>query len=108
MGPCRQAAVVLQELEEKINKGEKVVMMGVVDALERRSDQDITYKVVVKKHETDEVQEEKKEVVSGEESEMTIEFPGAADGTNAREVISAVQRENLLCTAFHPELTTDY
>ena len=33
--PCRQAAVVLRELEHKIQRGEEVVMLGVGDALER-------------------------------------------------------------------------
>eukprot|EP00957_Ditylum_brightwellii_P069083 5244219-Ditylum_brightwellii.AAC.1 len=35
--PCRQAAVVLRELERKIEAGENVVQMGVVDALDRKS-----------------------------------------------------------------------
>jgi len=97
--PCRQAAVVLRELEKKMDAGENVVVMGVVDALERKSEQDISY-VQVKK---DEMQEEKKEML-----EDRIELPGAADGTNAREVICAVRKDNVLCTAFHPELTQDY
>ena len=102
--PCRQAAVVLQELEEKIARGEKVVNMGVVDALERKSGQEITYQVVVKEHSA--VEEEKKDAIAA--GERKIELPGAADGSNAREVICAVQRNNLLCTAFHPELTNDH
>ena len=111
--PCRQAAVVLQELENKIRKGEHVIQMQVVDALERRSSQDITYKVVVKKQDSD-IQEEKKQQENGTGSggenhhHHVIELPGAADGTNAREVISAVRKGQLLCTAFHPELTEDY
>lgn len=101
--PCRQAAVVLQELERKIQAGENVVMMGVVDALERKSPQEISY-IEVKK--TEELQEEKKE--TNAEEIGSIELPGAADGTNAREVICAVRKDNVLCTAFHPELTRDY
>jgi hypothetical protein len=97
--PCRQAAVVLRELERKMDAGEKVVTMGVVDALERKSSQEISYKQVKK----DEMQEEKKEII-----EERIELPGAADGTNAREVICVVRKDNILCTAFHPELTQDY
>lgn len=99
--PSRQAAVVLEELERKLANGENVVMMGVVDALERKSNQEIGYKTVIKKPTTegnDPAAEESKSVV----------LPGAADGTNAREVICAVQHDNLLCTAFHPELTDDY
>mmetsp|Transcript_25503 Transcript_25503/g.60106 ORF Transcript_25503/g.60106 Transcript_25503/m.60106 type:complete len:264 (-) Transcript_25503:1267-2058(-) len=103
--PCRQAAVVLEELERKIEKGEMVVQMGVVDALERKDSQ-IRYRAVVKPS-ASETGEEKKEL-SVEEHGPSIELPGAADGSNAREVICAVQRNNLLCTAFHPELTNDY
>jgi 5'-phosphate synthase pdxT subunit len=105
--PCRQAAVVLHELEQKILNGEKVVQMGVVDALERKSSQEITYRVVVK-HPSSVVEEEKKEMSVADSDEWKIELPGAADESNAREVICAVQKHNLLCTAFHPELTNDY
>lgn len=97
--PCRQAAVVLNELEQKLAKGEKVVVMGVVDALERKSSQEIGYIEVVKSNADGNLEEKK---------ERPVVLPGAADGTNAREVICAVRRENLLCTAFHPELTDDY
>lgn len=93
--PCRQAAVVLDELEQKLAKGENVIQLGVVDALERKSDQVIGYKNVVKKEATT-------------QETQPVVLPGASDGTNAREVICAVQRGNLLCTAFHPELTDDY
>jgi 5'-phosphate synthase pdxT subunit len=103
--PCRQAAVVLQELETKIKNGEQVVQMGVIDALERK-DQSLNYKVVVQPH--GEGGEEKKEVNLAEDSEGSIMLPGAADGSNARDVICAVQNGNILCTAFHPELTEDY
>lgn len=98
--PCRQAAVVLQELENKISRGENVVMMGVVDALERTKGEGISYKEV----KVDSSGEEKKDT----ESEAKIVLPGAADGSNAREVICAVRKGNILCTAFHPELTRDY
>lgn len=104
--PCRQAAVVLDELERKVANGEKVMQLGVVDALERKSAQEITYRVVVKAPPGKETEEEKKE--STVEEAGTVVLPGAADGTNAREVICAVQKGNLLCTAFHPELTDDY
>ncbi|KAG7347463.1 SNO glutamine amidotransferase family domain containing protein [Nitzschia inconspicua] len=107
--PCRQAAVVLEELEKKISNGEKVVQMKVLDALERKSSQEITYRVVVKEHSTTTLSEdEKKEVNVSDNNELRLELPGAADGSNAREVICAVRKDNLLCTAFHPELTNDY
>ena len=105
--PCRQAAVVLRELENKIAAGEDVIMMGVVDALERKSGQNIKYMEVKRntaKMECD--QEEKKETTPAEIEK--IELPGAADGTNAREVICAARSNNTLITAFHPELTEDY
>mmetsp|Transcript_25614 Transcript_25614/g.39370 ORF Transcript_25614/g.39370 Transcript_25614/m.39370 type:complete len:310 (+) Transcript_25614:143-1072(+) len=111
--PCRQGAVVLQELERKIAAGENVVMMGVVDALERK-DQGIQYRVVTKAHNPDAEQEEKKSDSNSDggddddDNHAVIELPGAADGTNAREVISAVRKDHVLCTAFHPELTKDY
>ncbi|VEU45339.1 unnamed protein product [Pseudo-nitzschia multistriata] len=100
--PCRQAAVVLEELERKIEKGETVVQMGVVDALERDGSQ-LRHREVVKASPC-ETGEEKKEL----EQDASIELPGAADGSNAREVICAVRKSNLLCTAFHPELTNDH
>jgi glutamine amidotransferase PdxT len=109
--PCRQAAVVLQELERKINDGEKVIQMGVVDALDRKSSQEIEYRIVIKPPSAKDEEEEKKEVNAleqGADEKRCIELPGAADGSNAREVICAVQRNKLLCTAFHPELTQDH
>lgn len=102
--PCRQAAVVLDELETKIKNGEKITQMGVVDALER--DQGLNYKIVMKT--SGEAEEEKKEGNDVNDARKTISLPGAADGSNSREVICAVRKNNLLCTAFHPELTEDY
>mmetsp|Transcript_28692 Transcript_28692/g.66661 ORF Transcript_28692/g.66661 Transcript_28692/m.66661 type:complete len:225 (+) Transcript_28692:257-931(+) len=95
--PCRQAAVVLEELEARIAKGENVVMMGVVDALKREEQGGISYKEVKKSTTT-----------SDGDVKDRIELPGAADGSNAREVICAVRKGHILCTAFHPELTQDY
>lgn len=110
--PCRQAAVVLEELEKKIANGEDVVQMEVQDALERKSSQEITYRVVVKDHgslsSSSSEEKEKKERNTTDINETRLELPGAADGSNAREVICAVKRDNILCTAFHPELTNDY
>eukprot|EP00980_Cylindrotheca_fusiformis_P005817 scaffold1223_cov119-Cylindrotheca_fusiformis.AAC.20 len=104
--PCRQAAVVLAELETKINNGENVIQMGVVDALDRKPDQAVDYRVVVKPPPSGNEDEKKEANVA--EAEGAISLPGAADGSNAREVICAVQKGNILCTAFHPELTEDY
>jgi glutamine amidotransferase PdxT len=51
-------------------------------------------------------QEEKKEVNLIHE-QINIDLPGASDETNAREVICAVKKGNILCTAFHPEIADD-
>lgn len=105
--PCRQAAVVLKELEQKIEAG--VVMGVVVDALERTTleeEQQVVYNNQVLENEQESMQEEEKKEMSM--MEERIELPGAADGTNAREVICVVRKDNVLCTAFHPELTQDY
>lgn len=104
--PCRQAAGTLQELERKIRAGENVVIkMGVVDARDHSSSQALDYTVVLKQP-NDDSEEEKKDA-GGQEEPRTIVLPGAAHGTNAREVISAARKGNILCTAFHPELTDD-
>lgn len=116
--PCRQAAVTLQELERKIKAGENVVTMGVADALERKDSGGLRYKVVVVqrdnvgKRDSDDnatIHNNSPPVVLNEEDRSrVISLPGASDETNAREVICATRSGNLLCTAFHPELTEDY
>lgn len=103
--PCRQAAVVLRELENKIANGENVIMMGVVDALERKDG--LKYVDVKRENGVPASDGEEKKDTSFAEMEK-IELPGAADGTNAREVICAARKNNTLITAFHPEITTDY
>jgi len=103
--PCRQAAVTLRELERKIAAGEDVIKMSVVDALERKSSQEIHFVDVVKEPTDCASQEEKKD--GDELLKQPVMLPGAADGTNAREVICAARKHNLLCTAFHPEITDD-
>jgi len=109
--PCRQAAVVLSELERRIDNGENVGIMRVVDALERKSPREIDYIEVEKINQsstTGAQEEEKKDVTVLEGDSKMLVLPGAANGSNAREVICAVRKDNLLCTAFHPELTDDY
>lgn len=112
--PCRQAAVVLRDLEDKIAAGENVVMMGVVDALQRTPEQGISYTQVIRQTPSSTNDSSK---VSGEVDDSNdtsvaevekIELPGAADGTNAREVICAARKDRILITSFHPELTNDY
>lgn len=106
--PCRAAAVVLQELERKIEAGETVVQMGVVDALERKEGGGVCY-TNVRLHKdvnSTNFEEEKKEVNLMHE-QINIDLPGASDETNAREVICAVRKDNILCTAFHPEIADD-
>ena len=80
--PCKQASKVLQELEQKIQNGD-VVMSTQKKNLNEEEKKDLTME------------------------ELKITLPGAAEDTNAREVICAVRKGNLLCTAFHPELTND-
>ncbi|GKY99292.1 hypothetical protein MPSEU_000884300 [Mayamaea pseudoterrestris] len=87
--PCRQAASVLNELERKIAAGENVVQMS----------------VAVGDDDTKQACERKSRVPS---DASVIVLPGASSTTDARDVICAVRRDNLLCTAFHPELTNDY
>jgi len=94
--PCRQAALVLEELERKLANGDNVVSMGVIDARDRKAEQEIRYEHVAKND------GKYNEVASG------MMLPGSAKGSAAREVICAVRRGNILCTAFHPELTDDY
>lgn len=103
--PCRQAAVVLRELENKIANGENVIMMEVVDALERKDG--LKYVDVKRENAVPASDGEEKKDTSIAEMEK-IELPGAADVTNAREVICAARKNNTLITAFHPEITTDY
>jgi len=114
--PCRQAAVVLRELERKIKAGEEVIKMGVVDALVRdiegscNEGEGKKMYVDVGADETgmddddDGNQEEKKE--ANILTENSLHLPGAAS-CGGREVICAVRKNNVLCTAFHPELTDD-
>lgn len=107
--PCRAAAVVLRELERKIEAGENVIQMGVVDALERKEGGGIAYADVRLHKETTEgsnsCEEEKKEALIQESTNVNL--PGASDETNAREVICAVRKGSILCTAFHPEIADD-
>jgi 5'-phosphate synthase pdxT subunit len=115
--PCRAAAVVLRELERKIEAGEDVVRMGVVDALERGAGGGLSYADArLRRHEVGadggdysndhrRGEEEKKEVAARER--VNVELPGASDESNAREVICAVRRGGILCTAFHPEIADD-
>mmetsp|Transcript_9326 Transcript_9326/g.13584 ORF Transcript_9326/g.13584 Transcript_9326/m.13584 type:complete len:281 (-) Transcript_9326:268-1110(-) len=91
--PCRHAAATLKEMDKKIASGEDILMMGVVDAL--HADEKLP--------QINEAEEKKETIGDGN----IISLPGAAEGTDAREVICAVRKENLLCTAFHPELTRD-
>jgi 5'-phosphate synthase pdxT subunit len=86
--PCRQAAEVLKELERKIAAGENVIQLGVNGS----------------SNDDDRGTNESNNPCASPES--VIVLPGASQ-TDAREVICVVRRDNLLCTAFHPELTDD-
>lgn len=93
--PCRQAATVLQELDQGIASGRIRIQLE-----DNKGDED---------EEKKEVEEENNATSNEVEKTNTsiITLPGAAEGTNAREVICAVRKNNILCTAFHPELTND-
>jgi glutamine amidotransferase PdxT len=97
--PCKQAAVILEELERKIMAGEHFIQMGVMDCLTRKGE-GLSYKEVKRLHDENDAT-----YLSLKES---IKLPGAADGSNSRQVICAVRKDYTLCTAFHPELTHDY
>lgn len=111
--PCRAAAVVLRELERKLEAGENVIQLGVVDALERKADGGIGYtNVCLQKSNNGEedasnFEEEKKDATSVIQERINVTLPGASDETNAREVICAVRKGMILCTAFHPEIADD-
>jgi 5'-phosphate synthase pdxT subunit len=113
--PCRQAAAVLSELDKKIARGEEVIEMHIVDTLHPKEKETIDNTTGAESTE-----EEKKEAplcdnevpsvvaAAKDTTNKGIVLPGAAEGTHAREIISAVQKGHVLCTAFHPELTQDY
>lgn len=109
--PCRQAAVVLRDLETKIAAGENVIMMNVVDALQRTPEQGISYTEIIRNTSSSAINantEANEQDTAAKEIEIAkIELPGAADGTNAREVICAARKDKILITSFHPELTND-
>ncbi|KAL7567724.1 hypothetical protein ACA910_012058 [Epithemia clementina (nom. ined.)] len=144
--PCHQAAVVLHELQTRVEAGEHVVQLRVVDSLERNTVETgggggIHYKTVVvvppssssapaasatttrsHQHNDDNATAPDEQPPNGDNTPSTqqattikssasstvIRSPGAANGSNAREVICAARHKNILCTAFHPELTDDY
>jgi glutamine amidotransferase PdxT len=79
-----------------------------VDALERKEGGGVCYTNVRLHRDVNSTnfEEEKKEVNLIHE-QINIDLPGASDETNAREVICAVRKDNILCTAFHPEIADD-
>lgn len=93
--PCRQAAATLAELDRKLSAGESIVA--------QQPQQIVTVSSNASGETPASVQQS--DSVNDEE---TLTLPGAAKGTNARNVICAARKGNLLCTAFHPELTDDY
>jgi 5'-phosphate synthase pdxT subunit len=99
--PCLQAAAVLKELERKIAAGEQVVQMSVVDGVLQNASVDVT--VVMRPHSIDDTSNDK---AGHLDHSAVIVLPGAS-ATDAREVICAARKANLLCTSFHPELTDD-
>ncbi|GMH57747.1 hypothetical protein TL16_g02457 [Triparma laevis f. inornata] len=91
--PSRQANAVLEVLEEKMKKGEKVTDLQVI-------------------HEADDDgvisnRPEKKQKTAEPEDTSSFKLPGASGKGGAREVVVALKKGNILATAFHPELTED-
>jgi 5'-phosphate synthase pdxT subunit len=87
--PCRTAAAVLRDLDARLARGEDVRVEGVVEEKEASAGDGSATKKLKR------------------EAESAIVLPGASGETEAREVICAVKVGNILCTAFHPELTRD-
>ncbi|GMH97367.1 hypothetical protein TrVE_jg7655 [Triparma verrucosa] len=90
--PSRQANAVLEVLETKIQNGETVTDLKVVH--EDDDDGVITSRPSKK---------QKKTGGGG----GSFELPGASGKGGAREVVVALRKDNMLATAFHPELTED-
>mmetsp|Transcript_4398 Transcript_4398/g.6518 ORF Transcript_4398/g.6518 Transcript_4398/m.6518 type:complete len:291 (-) Transcript_4398:1638-2510(-) len=88
--PCRQAAAVLHDLDERIASGAMTIRLD-HDEEKKEVEEEATYQ----------------EAMLNQNPIGGITLPGAAEGTNAREVICAIRKGNVLCTAFHPELTQD-
>lgn len=104
--PCNQAAATLHELDEKIANGETVIKMSVVDSLNRNSG--IPRRSDYVCHDEEKKEEHYFHQSSGGKSiGKALSLPSTAEGSLAREVICVVRKNNILCTAFHPELTTD-
>jgi glutamine amidotransferase PdxT len=81
--------------------------MGVMNALELKSSQEIDY-IEVMKPSFELSTDSHEEKMDADEANPTIVLPGAVDGMNAQEVICAARNGNLVCTpAFHPEITDD-
>ena len=113
--PCRQANTVLNELDEKMRKGEVVTVMGVVDTDEKdnwRNDEVKRKRRKVQEGRDDSHVEEKKGETPAypaddSSSSPPLILPGATGVGGAREVICAARKGNILCTAFHPEISGD-
>ena len=94
--PCRTAGAVLRELDEKIAKGENITMLKVVsDPWNKKNENDSS---------SFSQEEKKMEITLPPEA---VQLPGASEDGEAREVICAIRKSNILCTAFHPEVTND-
>ena len=94
--PCRTAGAVLCELDDKIAKGETITMLKVVsDPWNRQNVSTIS---------SSHNEERNIEVAL---PLGAVQLPGASEDDKAREVICAIRKSNILCTAFHPEVTHD-
>jgi pyridoxal 5'-phosphate synthase pdxT subunit len=98
--PCRQAAATLAELDRKLANGENVVLM-------RARPPSSQQQLHVMMDDLSLVDPTTRRTTGSTSHHSSITLPGAAAGTMARQVICAARRQNILCTAFHPELTND-
>jgi 5'-phosphate synthase pdxT subunit len=101
--PCMQAAATLKELDGRLERGEDVCMQ-VVDEnwYKKEGAEDGADKVEEKKS------NKKRKIGSGTATTVSpLTLPSASTSSNARSIICCVRKENILCSAFHPELTDD-
>lgn len=100
--PCRQANTTLEELDERIARGEDVTMLGV-----KATDDEDNWRNDSKEGEEEGGAKKKRKVEGQKEPSETLTLPGATGKGGSRRVVCAARKGNVLCTSFHPELTED-
>ena len=100
--PCRQANTTLEELDERIARGEDVTMLGV-----KATDDEDNWRNDSKEGSSEGGAKKKRKVEGQKEPSETLTLPGATGKGGSRRVVCAARKGNVLCTSFHPELTED-